>query len=88
MKNNALRMSQAATECFVATVDWNKQKTEVLYVPLWGGKRGFVGPGYWEPMNVHAGSVPPPFNYHTRVHTREELIAAGAKPKMEFLWTR
>jgi hypothetical protein len=88
MKNAPVRMSQTVTECFVATVDWNKQPTEVLFVPLWGGKRGFVGPGYWEPMNVHAGSVPPPFKYNTRVYTREELIAAGAKPKMEFLWTR
>lgn len=86
METKPIRMSQAMTECFVAVVDWNKQKTEVLFVPMWGNPNKFVGPGFWNKQSLQA--EPPPFAYNTRVYSRQELIDAGAKSKMEFLWSR
>jgi hypothetical protein len=84
METKPIRMSQAMTECFTAVVDWNKQKTEVLFVPMWGNPTKFVGPGYWGNQQVE----PPTWKYNTRVYSRQELIDAGAKSKMEYLWTR
>jgi hypothetical protein len=83
--NDAIRMSKNMVECFTATVRFAGGLVEILYVPRFGKKPGWVGPGFWEP------SLPtsePPGKYNNRVYTREELLKAGAKSKMEYLWMR
>ena len=89
MKNSStIRMGKSMVECFTANVNYNGGKIEILYVPLFGGKPGWVGPGYWQPNIDTIKSEPPSFPYNTRVYTRDELIKAGAKSKFEYLWMR
>jgi hypothetical protein len=81
---NEIRMSKSMVECFTALVKYEGAYTEILYVPRFGQKPGWVGPGYWE---VIPGKEPPS-KFNTRVYSREELLNAGAKSKMEYLWMR
>jgi hypothetical protein len=83
-----IRMSKSMVECFTAKVNYGDGKVEVLFVPLFGGKPGWVGPGYWKPQLEGKVTSPPPFNYNTRIYTRDELMKAGAKSKFEYLWMR
>ena len=78
---DAIRMSKNLVECFTATM----QLVEVIYVPRFGKRPGWVGPGFWEPMlpNSQPSAV-----YNNRVYSREQLLKAGAKSKMEYLWMR
>jgi len=79
------RMGKDNVECFTATVKYTDGYLEVLFVPRFGKKPGWVGPGFWEPNLL---STLPPKKYNNKVYSREELIQAGAKPKMEHLWVR
>ena len=83
--NKAIRMSKSTAECFVGLVKHNGAYLEVLYVPRFGQKPGWIGPGYWEPV---PGKEPPECKFNTRVYSREELLNAGARSKMESLWMR
>ena len=83
--SDAIRMSKSMVECFTATIKFNGCPVEVIYVPRFGKKPGWVGPGFWEPGPL---STMPPEKYNSRVYSREELIQAGAKSKMEYLWMR
>jgi hypothetical protein len=82
---NEVRMAKNMVECFTAKAKFNGALVEILYVPRFGRRPGWVGPGYWE---IVPGKAPPSSGFNTRVYTREELMAAGAKSKMEFLWMR
>lgn len=82
---DSIRMAKDAVECFTARVKYTDGYVEVLYVPRFGKKPGWVGPGFWEPGYL---STTPPMRYNNRVYSRDELIQAGAKPKMEYLWMR
>ena len=86
--NDKVRMSKDMAECFVKKVTWNNATTEVLYVPLFGGKPGWVGPGYWSPPDRRIAADSPTFKYNSIVYTRDELLRAGATPKLEYLWMR
>ena len=90
MTSPVIRMGKSMVECFVAKMNYNGNKVEVLLVPQFGNKPGWVGPGYWQPNldDLRLRSEPPAFNYNTKVYTREELVAAGAKQKLEHLWMR
>ena len=83
--NNAIKMPRSVVECFTANVKFGDGMVEVLYVPRFGKKPGWVGPGFWEALNP---KKEPPEKYNQRVYSREELIQAGAKSKMEYLWER
>jgi hypothetical protein len=83
--NDAIRMSKNLVECFTGMVKYEGTYLEILYVPRFGKKPGWVGPGYWE---VIPGKEPPSAKFNTRVYSREELLKAGAKSKMEYLWMR
>ena len=82
---DAIRMSKNLVECFTATVQFNGGLAEVIYVPRFGKRPGWVGPGFWEKMLPNSK---PPAAYNNRVYTHEELLKAGAKSKMEYLWMR
>jgi len=86
--NDQVRMGKALAECFKMNVKYGEKEMEALFVPLYNGKRGWVGPGYWEPKLNTKDTEPPSFKYNTRVYTRNELIDAGAKPAYEYLWMR
>lgn len=90
MKDEPIRMSKSMVECFVATMKYNNSPIEVLLVPLFNGQPGWVGPGFWKPRRTDPKTPvePPKFDYNTRVYSRQELLAAGAKPKFEHLWMR
>lgn len=89
MKNAPIRMGKSTAECFVAKMTYNGSKIDVLLVPQYNGKPGWVGPGFWQPQLSNPRLCePPPYKYNTKVYTREELVAAGAKPKLEQLWMR
>jgi len=83
--SDAIRMSKNLVECFTATVKFAGGLVEVIYVPRFGNRPGWVGPGFWEPMLPNSQ---PPAAYNNRVYTREQLLKAGAKSKMEYLWMR
>ena len=83
--NDAIRMSKSMVECFTARVKYEGAYVEITYVPRFGRKPGWVGPGYW---GVIPGKEPPSCKFNTRVYSREELLNAGAKSKMEYLWMR
>ena len=80
-----IRMAKSMVECFTARVKYDGTYLEILYVPCFGQKPGWVGPGYWE---VIPGKEPPFSKFNTDVYSREELLKAGAKPKYEYLWMR
>jgi hypothetical protein len=81
-------MGKALAECFKINVKYGDQEIEALFVPLYSGKRGWVGPGYWEPKIEEKDMEPPSFKYNTRVYTRNELIDAGAKLVYSHMWMR
>ena len=83
--NNAIKMPRSVVECFTANVKFGDKMVEVLFVPRFGKKPGWVGPGYWKALDP---KNEPPEKYNDRVYSREELIQAGAKSKMEYLWER
>ena len=83
--SDAIRMSKSMVECFTATIKFNGCPVEVIYVPRFGKRPGWVGPGFWEPILLNSQ---PPAAYNNLVYTREELLKAGAKSKMEYLWMR
>ena len=80
-----IKMSKNLVECFTVNVRYNGTWVEVLYVPRFGRKPGWVGPGFWDNTS---GRNPPSCGYNTRVYTRGELLSNGAKSKMEDLWMR
>ena len=83
--NDSIKMSKNLVECFTALVKYEGAYVEILYVPRFGKKPGWVGPGYWENT---PGKEPPLCGYNSRVYDRDELMKAGAKSKMEYLWMR
>ena len=83
-----VRMGKGAVECFVIDGEYNGKKIELLLVPLFNRGHGWVGPGYWQPKLEMKNMEPPSFKYNTRVYTKKELLAAGARPKYENLWMR
>jgi len=86
--NEKIRMGKATMECFIIDGEYNGKRIEILLVPLFNGGSGWVGPGYWQPKLNTKDMDPPPFKYNTRIYTRKELLAAGARPKYENLWMR
>lgn len=86
--NESIRMVKGMVECFTADVLYDGRKVQAVFVPLFGRRNGWVGPGYWEPQCTGRVISPPPYKYNTKVYTREELVNAGAKQKFEYLWMR
>ena len=86
--NDVIRMSKSMVECFTKVMEFNGGPIEIIYVPRFGNKPGWVGPGYWNPTERFGPAEPPSFKYNTLIYTRDELLKAGAKPKFEYLWMR
>ena len=86
--SDTIRMTKSMVECFTKVVEFNGGPVEILYVPRFGNKPGWVGPGYWNPTERFGPAEPPLFKYNTHIYPREELIKAGAKSKFEYLWMR
>jgi hypothetical protein len=83
--NDVIKMPKEVVECFTAKVKFGNGFVDVLFVPRYGKKPGWVGPGFWERLYPKGT---PPEKYNERIYSREELIKAGAKSKIEFLWGR
>lgn len=76
-----MKIEQGFTPCF--------ELNGIVYVPhyLDGHKGLYVGPGFWEPSD-RSPLAPPPYKYSSRKYTDYELTQAGAKVRMEVLWSR
>ncbi len=62
--SDAIRMSKNLVECFTATVKFAGGLVEVIYVPRFKNRPGWVGPGFWEKILPNSQ---PPAAYNNRV---------------------
>ena len=86
--DDKVRMSKTLVECFTIPSEYNGMKIDMLLVPLFNGRSGWVGLGYWQPDVKTEKTEPPSFKYNTRIYTRKELLEAGARICYEHLWMR